>query len=132
MPGFPCEVAPWQHHQCSGLAAYGLFHDTKRSNIFLVIHFDEAVCGTHQGQPHFDFMIGTGMSAGTAWTSAVLIKGWEDPYFIATMRCQNSDIEKVVFQSDRDPASEVVMRVTQSTGALMNNSACEIIQQQSQ
>ena len=42
---------------------------TERSNILLVIHFDEAVCGTHQVQPHFDFMIGTGMSAGTAWTS---------------------------------------------------------------
>ena len=95
-------------------------------------NLEEQSAGTHQVQPHFDFMIGTGMSARTAWTSAVLINGWEDPYFIASMRWHNSDIEKVVFQSDGDPASEVVMRVTQSTGALMNNSACEIIQQQSQ
>ena len=51
------------------------FHRRARQKVLPVIQFDYAVAGTHQGQPHFDFMVGTDMSTGAAWASAVLIKG---------------------------------------------------------
>ena len=37
------------------------FHRQTRPKVFPVIQFDYAVAGTHQGQPHFDFMVGTDM-----------------------------------------------------------------------
>ena len=47
------------------------FHRQARPKVFPVIQFNHAVAGTHQGQPHFDFMIGTDMSTGAAWASIV-------------------------------------------------------------
>ena len=51
------------------------FHRQTRPKVLPVIQFDYAVAGTQQGQPLFDFMVGTDMSTGAAWASAVLIKG---------------------------------------------------------
>ena len=48
-----------------------------------VIQLDDTVAGTHQGQPHLDFMVGTDRSTGAAWASTVLIKGKEDPYIVS-------------------------------------------------
>ena len=74
------------------------------------------------------------MSTGVAWTSTVLIKGKK--IHTLSLRsshgCQNSGIQKVIVQSDGEPASEVAMRMVQSKGAMMENPPCEIIQQQSQ
>ena len=39
---------------------------------------------------------------------------------------------KVIIQSDGEPASEIVMRMVQLKGAMMEHPPCEIIQQQSQ
>ena len=61
------------------------FHRLTRPKVLPVIQFDYAVAGTHQGQPHFDFMVGTDMSTGAAWASAVLIKGQEDPYIVSSI-----------------------------------------------
>ena len=55
------------------------FHRRARPKVLPVLQFDYAVACTHQGLPHFDFMVGTDMSTGAAWASAVLIKGKEDP-----------------------------------------------------
>ena len=99
------------------------FHRQTRPKVLPVIQFDYTVAGTQQRQPHFDFMVGTDMSTGAAWASAVLIKGKEDPYIVSS---------KVIIQSDGEPASEVVMRMVQSKGAMMEHPPCEIIQQQSQ
>ena len=110
------------------------FHRQARPKVLPVIQFDYAVAGTHQGQPHFDFMVGTDMSTGAAWASAVLIKGKEDPYIVSSILSWLSELghSKVIIQSDGEPASEVVMRMVQSKGAMMEHPPCEIIQQQSQ
>ena len=110
------------------------FHRRARPKVLPVIQFDYAVAGTHQEQPHFDFMVGTDMSTGAAWASAVLIKGKEDPYIVSSILSCISEPEhsKVIIQTDGEPASEVVMRMIQSKGAMMENPPCEIIQQQSQ
>ena len=99
-----------------------------------MIQFDYAVAGTQQGQPHFDFMVGTDMSTGAAWASAVLIKGKEDPYIVSSILSWLSELghSKVIIQSDGEPVSEIVMRMVQSKGAMMEHPPCEIIQQQSQ
>ena len=52
------------------------FHRKARPKVLPVIQFDNAVAGTHPGQPHFEFMVGTDMSTGAAWASTVLIK-WQ-------------------------------------------------------
>ena len=98
-----------------------------------MIPVDYAVAGTHQGQPHFDLMVVTDMSAGAVWASAVLIKGKEDPYIVSSILSWLSELghSKVIIQSDGEPASEVVVRMVQSKGAMMENTPCEIIQQQS-
>ena len=110
------------------------FHRQARPKVLPVIQFDYAVAGTRQGQPHFDFMVGTDMSTGAAWASAVLIKGKEDPYIVSSILSWLSELghSKVIIQSDGEPASEVVMRMVQSKGAMMEHPPCEIIQQQSQ
>ena len=110
------------------------FHRQTRPKVLPVIQFDYAVAGTQQGQPHFDFMVGTDMSTGAAWASAVLIKGKEDPYIVSSILSWLSELghSKVIIQSDGEPASEVVMRMVQSKGAMMEHPPCEIIQQQSQ
>ena len=79
-------------------------------------------------------MVGTDMSTGAAWASAVLIKGKEDPYIVSSILSWLSELghSKVIIQSDGEPASEVVMRMVQSKGAMMEHPPCEIIQQQSQ
>ena len=61
------------------------FHRQTRPKVLPVIQFDYEVAGTQQGQPHFDFMVGTDMSPGAAWASAVLIKGKEDPYIVSSI-----------------------------------------------
>ena len=111
-----------------------VFHRRARPKVLPVIQFDYAVAGTHQGQPHFDFMVGTDMSTGAAWASAVLVKGKEDPYIVSSILSWLSELghSKVIIQSDGEPASEVVMRMVQSEGAMMENPPCEIIQQQAQ
>ena len=110
------------------------FHRQARPKVLPVIQFDYAVAGTQQGQPHFDFMVGTDMSTGAAWASAVLIKGREDPYIVSSILSWLSELghSKVIIQSDSEPASEIVMRMVQSKGAMMEHPPCEIIQQQSQ
>ena len=110
------------------------FHRQARPKVLPVIQFDYAVAGTQQGQPHFDFMVGTDMSTGAAWASAVLIKGKEDPYIVSSILSWLSELghSKVIIQSDGEPASEMVMRMVQSKGAMMEHPPCEIIQQQSQ
>ena len=109
------------------------FHRQARPKVLPVIQFDYAVAGTQQGQPHFDFMVGTDMSTGAAWASAVLIKGREDPYIVSSILSWLSELghSKVIIQSDGEPASEIVMRMVQSKGAMMEHPPCEIIQQQS-
>ena len=109
-------------------------HRQTRPKILPVIQFDYAVAGTYQGQPHFDFMVGTDMSTGEAWASTVLIKGKEDPYVVSSILSWLSELghSKVIIQSDGEPASEVVMRIMQSRGDMMEHPPCEIIQQQSQ
>ena len=109
------------------------FHRQTRPKVLPVIQFDYAVAGTQQGQPHFDFMVGTDMSTGAAWASAVLIIGKEDPYIVSSILSWLSELghSKVIIQSDGEPASEVVMRMVQSKGAMMEHPPCEIIQQQS-
>ena len=99
------------------------FHRRARPKVLPVMQFDYAVAGTHQGQPHFDFMVGNDMSTGAAWASAVLIKGKEDPYIILSIRAWLSELghSKVIIQSDGEPASEAVMRMVQSQGAMMEN-----------
>ena len=79
-------------------------------------------------------MVGTDMSTGAAWASAVLIKGREDPYIVSSILSWLSELghSKVIIQSDGEPASEIVMRMVQSKGAMMEHPPCEIIQQQSQ
>ena len=47
------------------------FHRRARPKVLPVIQFDYAVAGTQQGQPHFDLMVGTDMSTGADWASAV-------------------------------------------------------------
>ena len=42
------------------------FHRQARSKVLPMIQFDYAVAGTHQGQPHLDFMVGTDMGTGAA------------------------------------------------------------------
>ena len=71
---------------------------------------------------------------GAAWGSAVLIKGREDPYIVSSILSWLSELghSKVIIQSDGEPASEIVMRMVQSKGAMMEHPPCEIIQQQSQ
>ena len=66
--------------------------------------------------------------------SAVLIKGREDPYIVSSILSWLSELghSKVIIQSDGEPASEIVMRMVQSKGAMMEHPPCEIIQQQSQ
>ena len=83
-------------------------HGQARPKVLPVLQFDDAVAG-----PHFDFMVGTDMSTGAAWASAVLIKGKEGPYFVASILSWLSDFvhSKVIIQSDGEPASEVVMHV---------------------
>ena len=110
------------------------FHRQARPKVLPVIQFDYAVAGAQQGQPHFDFMVGTDMSTGAAWASAVLIKGREDPYIVSSILSWLSELghSKVIIQSDGEPASEIVMRMVQSKGAMMEHPPCEIIQQQSQ
>ena len=110
------------------------FHRQARPKVLPVIQFDYAVAGTQQEQPHFDFMVGTDMSTSTARTFAVLIKGKEDPYIVSSILSWLSELghSKVIVQSDGEPASEFVMRMVQSKGAMMENPPCEIIQQQSQ
>ena len=110
------------------------FHRQTRPKVLPVIQFDYAVAGTQQGQPQFDFMVGTDMSPGAAWASTVLIKGKEDPYIVSSILSWLSELghSKVIIQSDGEPASEVVMRMVQSKGAMMEHPPCEIIQQQSQ
>ena len=110
------------------------FHRQARPKVLPVIQFDYAVAGTQQGQPHFDFMVGTDMSTGAAWASAVLIKGREDPYIVSSILSWLSELghSKVIIQSDGEPASEIVMRMVESKGAMMEHPPCEIIQQQSQ
>ena len=107
------------------------FHRLARPKVLPVIQFDYAVASTQQGQPHFDFMVGTDMSTGAAWASA-LIKGKDicliDPLMVVRVRT----FKKVIIQSDGKPVSEVVMRMVQSKGAMMENPLCEVIQQQSQ
>ena len=107
------------------------FHRQTRPKVLPVIQFDYAVAGTHQGQPHFDFMVGTDMSTGAAWASTVLIKGKEDPYIVSSILSWLSELghSKIIIQSDGEPASEVVMRMVQSEGAMMEHPPCEIIQQ---
>ena len=80
------------------------------------MQFDYAVASTQQGQPHFDFMVGTDTSTGAAWPSAYLIKGKEDPYIVSSILSWLSKLghSKVIIQSDGEPASEVVMRMVQS------------------
>ena len=110
------------------------FHRQARPKVLPVIQFDYAVAGTHQGQTHLDFMVGTDMSTGAAWASDVLIRGKEDPYIVSSILSWLSELghSKVIIQSDGEPASEVVMRIVQSKGAMMEHSPCEIIQQQAQ
>ena len=74
------------------------------------------------------------MSTGAAWASAVLVKGKEDTYILSSILSSLSELghSKVIIQSDGEQASEVVMRMVQSKGAMMENPPCEIIQQQSQ
>ena len=38
------------------------FHRRARPEVLPVLQFDYAVAGTHQGQPHFDLMVGTDMT----------------------------------------------------------------------
>ena len=45
------------------------FQRQARPKVLPVIQLDYAVAGTYQGQPHFDFMVGTDMSTGAAWAS---------------------------------------------------------------
>ena len=102
--------------------------------VFPVIQFDYAVASTQQGQPHFDFMVGTDMSTGAFWSSAVLVRGKEDPYIVSSILSWLSEFghSKVIIQSDGESTSEVVMRMVQSKSAMMENPPCEIIQRQSQ
>ena len=44
-------------------------HHRAGPKVLPVIKFDFAAAGTKQGQPHFDFMVGTDMSTGAVWTS---------------------------------------------------------------
>ena len=81
-----------------------------------------------------DFMVGTDMSTGAAWASTVLIKGKENLNIVSSILSWLSELghPKVIIKSDGEPASEVVMRMVQTKGAMMENPPCEIIQPQSQ
>ena len=96
------------------------FYLQSRPKVLPVIQFDYAVAGTHQGQPHFDFMVETDTSTGVAWASAVLRNGKEDPYIVSSILSWLSELgHSKIVQSDGEPASEVVMRMVQSKGAMM-------------
>ena len=107
--------------------------DEREPKVRPVIQFDDTVAGTHQGQPHLDFMVGTDRSTGAAWASTVLIKGKEDPHIVSPILSWLSELgHSNSGHPVRRCASEVVMRMAQSEGAMMENPPCEIIQQQSQ
>ena len=74
--------------------------------------------------------VGTDMSRGAVWSSAVLVRGKEDPYIVSSILSWLSELghSKVIIHSDGEPASEAVMRMVQSKGAMMENPVCEIIQ----
>ena len=111
------------------------FHRRAGPKILPVIPFDYAAAGTERGQPHFDFMVGTDMSAGPVWASAFLVKGMEDPYIVSSILSWLSELghSKVIIQSDGESTSDVVIRMVQSKKkrARMENPPCEIIQRQS-
>ena len=62
---------------CIRLKSKDDFHRQARPKVLPVIQFDYTVAGTHQGQPHFDFMVVTDMSTGAAWK--------EDPYIVSSI-----------------------------------------------
>ena len=82
------------------------FHRRARPKVLPVNQFDHAVAGTQQGHPHFDFMVGTDMSTGAAWASAVLLSGKEDLYIVSSILSWLSELghAKVIIQSDGEPA----------------------------
>ena len=61
------------------------------------------------------------MSTGAAWAPAVLVKDKEDPYIVASVFSWLSELghSKIIIQSDGEPVLEVVMRMVQSEGAMM-------------
>ena len=85
------------------------------SNIFPVTQFDCAVAGTHQRQPHFDFMVGTDMITRTVRASTVLTKGKKDSYVVFSILSCLSEVghSKGIIQSDGEQASEIYMRKIQ-------------------
>ena len=82
------------------------FHRRARPKVLPVIQFDYAVAGTQQGQPHSDFMVGTDMTTGAAWASAVLIKVKQGPYIVSSILSWLSELghSKVIIQSDGESA----------------------------
>ena len=40
--------------------------------------------GMDQSMPNFEFIVGTDLSSGAFWASAVCVKGQEDPYVVAS------------------------------------------------
>ena len=110
------------------------FHRQARPKVAPLIQFDYAVAGTQQGQPHFDFMVGTDMSTGAAWASAVLVRDKEDPYIVSSILSWLSELghSKVIIQSDGSQRQRLSCAWYSQKGAMMENPPCEIIQQQSQ
>ena len=114
-PAIPwCEI-------CIQSKGRGDFHRQVRPKVLPVIQVDYAVAGTHQGQQHLDCMVGTDMITGAAWAFAALIKGKEEPCIVSSIPSWLSELghSKVIMQSDGEPASEIVMRMVQSKGAMM-------------
>ena len=112
---------PWCDICISSKKDRDVCHTHARSKVLPVSQSDFAVVGTRPGEPHFDLMVAVDVSTGATWASAVLIKGKEDPYIVASIVPWLSEFghSKIIKQSDGEQTSEVVMRMVQPKVAMM-------------
>ena len=84
-------AVPW-YEICIQSKSKHNFRRRARPKVLAVLPFDYSVTDTQQGQPHLDLIVGTDMSTGTVWASAVIVRGKEDPYIVSSILSWLSEI----------------------------------------
>jgi len=113
-------------------------HQSSTKKPVPVIQFDYAEAGDRpvEGEeevPNFDFAVAVDMASGFPWATAVLSHGKEDVYSIASFTSYLSELgyNKVIWQSDGEPAAVAFINHAKARIAKMEAPPCEIIVQTS-
>ena len=92
-----------------------------------LIQFDYAEAGEDIGAVNFEFVVGSDMSTGSIWSSAILQKGCEDVYSVASAVSWLAELghAKIELQSGTSPAEQAFVMAVRARA--IREEVCQVV-----